>query len=49
MLWFDVGVKRYTTRPLNILTTRRLWFDVGVKRYTTDRFQRRGLLRCGLM
>ena len=34
-LWFDVGVKRYTT--FNIINTElvQLWFDVGVKRYTT--------------
>ena len=35
MLWFDVGVKRYTT-PLGSSRKRhKLWFDVGVKRYTT--------------
>ena len=35
MLWFDVGIKRYTTN--NKITQRltRLWFDVGIKRYTT--------------
>ena len=34
-LWFDVGVKRYTTRLALLLDERLLWFDVGVKRYTT--------------
>ena len=35
MLWFDVGIKRYTTtwnEHQDIIT---LWFDVGIKRYTT--------------
>ena len=35
MLWFDVGIKRYTTVMLMLLTSSRLWFDVGIKRYTT--------------
>ena len=34
-LWFDVGIKRYTTREWTIPTAPRLWFDVGIKRYTT--------------
>ena len=35
-LWFDVGIKRYTTlRPAKTMNNR-LWFDVGIKRYTTD-------------
>mgnify|MGYP000394581960 CR=1 FL=1 len=34
-LWFDVGVKRYTTKQLDLQTEDMLWFDVGVKRYTT--------------
>ena len=35
MLWFDVGIDRYTTGPAidSILDT--LWFDVGIDRYTT--------------
>ena len=35
MLWFDVGIKRYTTTSAAMETTRQLWFDVGIKRYTT--------------
>ena len=34
-LWFDVGIKRYTTQYLTILYFTKLWFDVGIKRYTT--------------
>ena len=34
-LWFDVGVKRYTTVIVCIWGPSGLWFDVGVKRYTT--------------
>ena len=34
-LWFDVGVKRYTTCSVGISDICQLWFDVGVKRYTT--------------
>ena len=34
-LWFDVGVKRYTTVSTLKKLERELWFDVGVKRYTT--------------
>ena len=34
-LWFDVGVKRYTTKPSTAYPSAPLWFDVGVKRYTT--------------
>ena len=35
LLWFDVGIKRYTTsRPVEPLIVA-LWFDVGIKRYTT--------------
>ena len=35
MLWFDVGIKRYTTVCVRIYTYVQLWFDVGIKRYTT--------------
>ena len=35
MLWFDVGVKRYTTYLRKSEHHQELWFDVGVKRYTT--------------
>ena len=34
-LWFDVGIKRYTTRSFDYLLAFGLWFDVGIKRYTT--------------
>ena len=34
-LWFDVGIKRYTTKSVPFTTNRALWFDVGIKRYTT--------------
>ena len=34
-LWFDVGVKRYTTCSQSSYKSYALWFDVGVKRYTT--------------
>ena len=35
-LWFDVGVKRYTTHLSFAAILVGLWFDVGVKRYTTN-------------
>ena len=34
-LWFDVGIKRYTTLSQNENESTELWFDVGIKRYTT--------------
>ena len=34
-LWFDVGIKRYTTLAQIWLYGDTLWFDVGIKRYTT--------------
>ena len=34
-LWFDVGIKRYTTIPAPRSDQAWLWFDVGIKRYTT--------------
>ena len=34
-LWFDVGIKRYTTLRLCVRRETKLWFDVGIKRYTT--------------
>ena len=34
-LWFDVGIKRYTTVQLLEKSRYMLWFDVGIKRYTT--------------
>ena len=36
VLWFDVGVKRYTTKRFYNYKDNELWFDVGVKRYTTE-------------
>ena len=36
-LWFDVGIKRYTTQSGNTYAYYELWFDVGIKRYTTSR------------
>ena len=36
-LWFDVGIKRYTTRTSSEPFFLVLWFDVGIKRYTTER------------
>ena len=35
-LWFDVGIKRYTTRLSFLQNVHKLWFDVGIKRYTTS-------------
>ena len=35
MLWFDVGIKRYTTLHRRLQSMFQLWFDVGIKRYTT--------------
>ena len=35
MLWFDVGIKRYTTKKRSYQESAKLWFDVGIKRYTT--------------
>ena len=35
-LWFDVGIKRYTTSGATTSECVKLWFDVGIKRYTTD-------------
>ena len=48
-LWFDVGVKRYTTVGLGGLAAIRLWFDVGVKRYTTLSIRLIAAPCCGLM
>ena len=35
-LWFDVGIKRYTTEVKKATMAEELWFDVGIKRYTTE-------------
>ena len=49
MLWFDVGIKRYTTRMFCKISTKVLWFDVGIKRYTTSKKRVYKLEGCGLM
>ena len=49
MLWFDVGIKRYTTFMLSITSKSLLWFDVGIKRYTTITVLSVRLFGCGLM
>ena len=38
LLWFDVGIKRYTTLAGGAKYVSKLWFDVGIKRYTTLKF-----------
>ncbi len=49
MLWFYVGIKRYTTFVKNISEIILLWFYVGIKRYTTISFSRHLFLSCGFM
>ena len=49
MLWFDVGIKRYTTLAMSSSVAHELWFDVGIKRYTTQNRHFALLQRCGLM
>ena len=49
VLWFDVGVKRYTTRIPKKPEDLALWFDVGVKRYTTIEDITEFDIGCGLM
>ena len=48
-LWFDVGIKRYTTMGISLLIAVPLWFDVGIKRYTTYLMKTQSLIGCGLM
>ena len=48
-LWFDVGIKKYTTVHERSRTCEKLWFDVGIKRYTTIRKQLFSPSGCGLM
>ena len=48
-LWFDVGIKRYTTSKGDKQEGIRLWFDVGIKRYTTDNIITMAESSCGLM
>ena len=49
MLWFDVGIKRYTTSSSSVSSSSVLWFDVGIKRYTTLFFSLLFFCSCGLM
>ena len=48
-LWFDVGIKRYTTTGVPETPASGLWFDVGIKRYTTLLTNYIALGGCGLM
>ena len=48
-LWFDVGIKRYTTCTVAEHLAIMLWFDVGIKRYTTFLLSPILSLGCGLM
>ena len=48
-LWFDVGIKRYTTHRCIELRLVKLWFDVGIKRYTTIYQSTSDVASCGLM
>ena len=48
-LWFDVGIKRYTTFSVGDTMVIKLWFDVGIKRYTTISESLSLNLCCGLM
>ena len=49
MLWFDVGIKRYTTNQEEGEDPCQLWFDVGIKRYTTIISNTTNNACCGLM
>ena len=49
MLWFDVGIKRYTTPSGDYPSIDELWFDVGIKRYTTAISPHLRAISCGLM
>ena len=49
MLWFDVGIKRYTTERKKWAHSAGLWFDVGIKRYTTIYHHLQYPTSCGLM
>ena len=48
-LWFDVGIKRYTTFVPSEWYSIELWFDVGIKRYTTSIVHSGNANSCGLM
>ena len=49
MLWFDVGIVRYTTVWHGLQCYCELWFDVGIVRYTTNKNKITVLKCCGLM
>ena len=49
VLWFDVGIKRYTTQYSLRCVRSGLWFDVGIKRYTTQDKKPFISISCGLM
>ena len=49
MLWFDVGIVRYTTISAPRTATAKLWFDVGIVRYTTEGKKTKASDSCGLM
>ena len=49
LLWFDVGIKRYTTEARKDRHCIKLWFDVGIKRYTTAMEAYDAWKGCGLM
>ena len=49
MLWFDVGIVRYTTCSLLCGWYSVLWFDVGIVRYTTEANNPGLRIGCGLM
>ena len=48
-LWFDVGIKGYTTTSTYKALWKKLWFDVGIKGYTTSWGLNEMFRRCGLM
>ena len=48
-LWFDVGIKKYTTQLCAPSCVDELWFDVGIKKYTTENGKVVTKIRCGLM
>ena len=48
-LWFDVGIKRDTTRFCRSHRQAELWFDVGIKRDTTKGTIKSISISCGLM
>ena len=49
MLWFDVGIDRYTANRREDSICAQLWFDVGIDRYTAIHIFNRHSSSCGLM